>query len=317
MSNLFSHGYALLIGVGESAYPKWSLPVTVKDMQALKSVLVDPNFCAYPDDKQHIRLLHDAEATRDNILEGLDWLKTQTAKDSQATVVVYYSGHGLLDKSTNSYYLLQHDIEPFDLPNSALDAKTFTNALRQIAAQRLLVVIDSCHAEGMATAKDGTANFKMPAGFVSTSLSKGLVTDLKQGEGRVVFTSSRGEQKSWVRPDEQMSIYTDHFIEALKGAGSQTGDTVVRISNLMNYVGKTVPVSSVKTLHQKEQTPFFDAATEDFAVAMLCGGKGISKDGWNNPPQTETASTSSTNIQQTARDNAIQFGHVGGNVVNK
>ncbi len=37
MANLFAHGYALLIGVGESAYPKWSLPVTVKNMQALSA----------------------------------------------------------------------------------------------------------------------------------------------------------------------------------------------------------------------------------------------------------------------------------------
>ncbi|WP_052331566.1 hypothetical protein [Calothrix sp. PCC 7507] len=29
MSNKFTHGYALLIGVGESAYNKLSLPVTV------------------------------------------------------------------------------------------------------------------------------------------------------------------------------------------------------------------------------------------------------------------------------------------------
>jgi len=35
MTDLFSHGYALLIGVGRCAYDPWSLPVTVRDMQAL------------------------------------------------------------------------------------------------------------------------------------------------------------------------------------------------------------------------------------------------------------------------------------------
>ncbi len=33
MTEKFTHGYALLIGVGESAYSKLSLPVTVKDTQ--------------------------------------------------------------------------------------------------------------------------------------------------------------------------------------------------------------------------------------------------------------------------------------------
>jgi hypothetical protein len=48
MSDLFTHGYALLIGVGNTADPGYSLPVTVKDAQALKAVLTDANFCAYP-----------------------------------------------------------------------------------------------------------------------------------------------------------------------------------------------------------------------------------------------------------------------------
>ena len=74
MTQRFDHGYALLIGVGQSAYPKWSLPVTVKDMQALRTILTDPNLCAYHDDDAHIRLLHDAGATRQAILDGLAWL---------------------------------------------------------------------------------------------------------------------------------------------------------------------------------------------------------------------------------------------------
>ncbi|MBE9002549.1 hypothetical protein IQ274_31280 [Nostoc sp. LEGE 12447] len=55
MSNHFAHGYALLIGVGRTAESRYSLPVTVKDVQALKTVLTDPNLCAYLDDSEHIR----------------------------------------------------------------------------------------------------------------------------------------------------------------------------------------------------------------------------------------------------------------------
>ena len=107
MKNEFSHGYALLIGVGESAYPKWSLPVTVKDMQALRAILTDPALWGYPDDDAHFRLLHD--------------------------------------------------VEPFDLTGSALPAEAFTVALREVKAKRLLAFVESCHAAGMATAKDQPA----------------------------------------------------------------------------------------------------------------------------------------------------------------
>jgi hypothetical protein len=64
MVQTFSHGYALLIGVGAAAYAPWSLPVTVKDVQAVRSVLTDPALCGYSDDDQHVRLLHDHSATR-------------------------------------------------------------------------------------------------------------------------------------------------------------------------------------------------------------------------------------------------------------
>ena len=273
MTNTFSHGYALLIGVGESAYPKWSLPVTVKDMQALRAVLTDPSLCGYPDDDAHIHLLHDAGATKQAILDGLAWLAGCAAADPDATAVIFYSGHGWLDDGTGRYYLLPHDIEPFDLTASALPATAFSAALRQVKAQRLLVFVDSCHAAGMATAKEPPL-FKLPTGFSQAALPKGLVEELKQGAGRAVFTSSLGEQRSWVRPDGSLSLYTFHLIEALRGAGNQPGDTTVRVSNLMNHLGKAVPVSA-QALGQ-EQTPFFDAATEDFPVALLLGGKGLS-----------------------------------------
>ncbi|MEH2039910.1 MAG: caspase family protein [Nostoc sp.] len=269
MSNHFTHGYALLIGVGTTAESRYSLPVTVKDVQALKTVLTDPNLCAYLDDSEHIRLLQNQQTTRSAILDGLVWLKEKAAADKDATIVVYYSGHGGIDTSTQCYYLVQHDFNSTDIANTALSAQEFTEALRQIQAKRLWVVIDSCHAEGMATSKG-----ELPADFIATALPKGVIDALKQGEGRAVFTSSRGNQSSYIRPDGRMSIYTYHLIEALRGAANQPGDSKVMLSNLINHLGKTVP-ESARTQRQAEQTPFFDTAMEDFPIAMLRGGKGL------------------------------------------
>lgn len=281
MVETFNHGYALLIGVGESAYSKLSLPVTVKDTQSLYAALIDPELCAYPDNEDHIRVLNDKKATRSAILDGLNWLKTKTEADSEATALVYYSGHGWLDTSNNRYYLVQHDIS-FDIPGSALSSEDFTNALRQIQSERLLVVLDCCHAAGMATSKEGETVTppKLPPGFadVPPSEAKGLIDALKQGKGRVVFTSSRGEQKSWIK-NESNSIYTYHFLEALQGADNKPGDSEVRVSNLMHYLGKAVP-ESAKKLHNAEQNPWFDMGAEDFVIAKLRGGKGLPEKGW-------------------------------------
>src|SRR5262249_39314796 len=147
MAQQFAQGFALLVGVGQSAYAPWSLPVTVKDAQAIRAVLTDPQLCAYPAD--HVRLLHDEGATRAAILDGLDWLAQQVAADLHATAIVYFSGHGWLKKRSNRYFLIPHDIEPHDIPKSGLSAEALTGALRRVKAERLLVIIDCCHAEGM------------------------------------------------------------------------------------------------------------------------------------------------------------------------
>jgi uncharacterized caspase-like protein len=279
MAQAFPHGYALLVGVGKTAYAPWSLPITVKDVQAIRAVLTDPALCGYPDDDNHIRLLHDGAATRSTILDGLIWLKTACADDPEATAVMYYSGHGWVDQASGRYYLVPHEVEPFDITGSALAAEEFTAALREVKASRLLAVIDSCHAQGMATSKETAV--KLPPGLAQAAATegKGLLEALKQGEGRAVFTSSRGHQLSWVRSDGTLSVFTHHLLEALQGAGNKPGDTEVRLSNLMGHLAKAVPVGA-RQMSGAEQVPFFDTAAEDFPVALLRGGKGLPTAGW-------------------------------------
>ncbi|HZI01265.1 MAG TPA: caspase family protein, partial [Flavisolibacter sp.] len=261
-----------------------SLPVTVKDTQAIYAALIDPELCAYPDDNEHILVLNNEKATRDGILEGLRWLKEKAEIEPKATIFVYYSGHGWFNKDDNGFYLIQHDVKTHKLADTALSGKVFTEALQAIKVDRLLVVIDSCHAAGMATSKDPEeadaellGDFK---DFQRVAPSKGLIDALKQGKGRVVFTSSEGEQKSWIKKDNSLSIYTFHFLEALQGAANKPGDREVKVSNLMDHLGKTVP-QTAWDLYSAEQTPHFDFDTADFAIAKLRGGKGLPDRGWD------------------------------------
>lgn len=271
MNNIHTDHFAMLVGVGTTAWQNWSLPVTVADVEATRQVLSDMDLCGFADDAKHMMVLTNSNSTRRLVLDGLTTLATEVSLVPTATVLVYFSGHGWLDRSNGKFYLLPHDVKPYDIPGSAISAEEFTQALRQINAKRLLVFLDTCHAAGMASAKDETV-IEIPAQFVQTALPKGLVDELKQGTGRAVFSSSTGDQKSWVRPDGVMSIYTYHLVEALQGAGSQPGDTVVRLSNLVNYLSKAVPKSAMDLCHA-EQTPFYDWSTEDFPVALFAAAK--------------------------------------------
>ena len=308
MTETFKHGYALLVGVGECEIKALSLPVTVKDTQAMYAALIDANLCCYPDDSEHIRVLNNQNATRNGILEGLQWLKEKAETDSEATIFIYYSGHGGLEENGN-YYLIPHDYDPFENNPlaTALSAQQLTEALREIDAQCLLVVIDSCHAAGMATSKDGDSSKaeaklqKALLGLNRVAPSKSLMETLTKGKGRAVFTSCEGEQKSWIKQDESMSIYTYHFLEALQGLGNKEGDTEVKLSDLMGYLDNTVP-KTARIECNAQQNPYFDLGGNNFAIGKLRGGKGLPDKGWD-----EVKSEASQTIYKIA-DNIVQNG---------
>jgi Caspase domain/CHAT domain len=313
MAELFNQGYALLIGVGECVDPTLSLSVTVQDMKALRQILVDPALCAYPDNDQHIQLLHDQTATKSGILDSLAQLRDRVATDPEATVIVYYSGHGWLEQSTDGYYLIPHDFDRYEWRTTALSATDFNQALQSIKAKRFLVILDCCHAAGIGTAKD-TTSLPLPKGVVPSTDPKGILDALTQGEGRVVFTSCRGEEQSWVRQDKTLSVYTHHLIEALQGAASQAGTTEVTIFDLANHLGKSVPATAA-TMNQK-QTPRFEMRdTERFAIALLQGGKGLSSGGWRATQPIAPASGNQTQVSAVGERSVAIGGNAQGAVI--
>jgi hypothetical protein len=310
MTELFNQGYALLIGVGQCVDPTLSLSVTVQDMKALRQILVDPVLCAYPDG--HIQLLHDQTATKSGILDSLAQLRDRVTTDPEATVIVYYSGHGWLEKDTDSYYLIPHDFDRYEWRDTALSATDFNQALQAIPAKRLLVILDCCHAAGIGTAKD-TTPLPLPKGVVPTADPKGILDALTQGEGHVVFTSCRGEEQSWVRQDKTLSVYTHHLIEALQGAASQAGTTEVTIFDLANHLGKAVPATAA-AMNQK-QTPRFEMRdTERFAIALLQGGKGLSSGGWKATQPTAPIAGNQTQVSAVGERSIAIGGNTSGGV---
>ncbi|MCA9957432.1 MAG: caspase family protein, partial [Anaerolineales bacterium] len=133
MNGVFSQGHALLIGVGAD------LPNTVDDAVGLTDILRDPERCAYP--QAQVRQLTAASATRQHILDGLDRL-AQVSTD--ATVIIYFSGHGYEFRSTfgKAYFLMPFGYDVNRLAETAVSAQELTAKLQAIPAQKLLLLLD-------------------------------------------------------------------------------------------------------------------------------------------------------------------------------
>lgn len=263
MSN-FENGFALVIGVAN--YPKArKLPATVlKDARDVHDLLRSPSHCGYP--AENTRLLLDDQANLENIRDGLRWLSQTTSAND--TGLIFFSGHGgrLVGGPQAGNYLIPYDCDPDALLTTAMSGRELTELLRQITAQRLLVLFDACYSGGTGEAKDLMSErpeFK-------SGLDEKTYEQLAQGTGRVIMASSRTDETSLVLSSMQNSLFTHYLLEALRGNARTRGDKLLRIFDVFEYVSEQVPTRG-------NQHPIFKAADleNNFPIALYVGGKQV------------------------------------------
>ena len=255
----FTQGHALIVGAGAD------LPNTVDDATALADILGDEGRCGYPPDQVH--LLTGSQATRQAILASLGEIGQQAGAGD--TVVVYFSGHGYQVASPlgEFYYLLPNGYDLDRLYQTAINGAEFATALRAIAAQKLLLLLDCCHAGGVgASARDQA---KAPAGlaFTKSPLPREAHALLAEGSGRVIIASSLPDELSYAgRP---YSAFTLALIEALSGVGAAEQDGYVRVADLALHARQVVPG---RTGDRQHPILRFEQA-DNFAIAYYAGGE--------------------------------------------
>lgn len=291
MPESFFQGYALLIGVGAD------LPNTVDDARGLADILTDPERCAYP--AGQVRLLTGEGAGRAAVLDALDELARQT--DETSTVVVYFSGHGYRVKSTmgRAYYLLPSGYDMNDLYETAILGQDFLDKLAAIPAQKLALLLDCCHAGGMAEPKaPGLELVKAP-------LPQDALEQFARGRGRVAIASCKENERSYAgRP---YSAFTLALVEALCGQGAAKKDGYVRVADLALHARQVVPG---RTGGRQHPILHFEQA-DNFILAYYAGGgwepKGLpfAEEPEIEPQAGAWAASSTTSYHVQVRDSGV------------
>jgi sugar lactone lactonase YvrE len=198
-----------------------------------------------------VKLLVDEQATKDNILDGLDWLERQTT--SKDVAILFLAGHGLNDRA-NNFYFLPVDVDIEHLKRTGVAFSDIKNTISAISGKSI-VFVDACHSGNVFGGKRAVVDM--------TS----IVNELTSAEsGVVVFASSTGKQFSFEDPAWGNGAFTKALIEGLKGKADLLGKGKITINMLQAYISERV-----KELTKGKQTPTVvkPQSVPDFPIAVI------------------------------------------------
>jgi uncharacterized caspase-like protein len=199
-----------------------------------------------------VKTLTDAQASKGNILDGLEWLQRQvTAKD---IAVLFFAGHGINDP-TGVFYFLPVDADLEKLKRTGISQADITSTVAGIAG-KVLVFMDACHSGNLMD------KVKRRGVVVVTS----VVNELASAEnGAVVFSSATGRQYALENVEWGNGAFTKGLVEGIRGKADYTSTGRITVNMLDLYVSERV-----KELTKGQQTPTTvkPPNVPDFPVAL-------------------------------------------------
>ena len=241
--------YVLAIGVSEYADPSLQLHYAAKDAQDFAAAMERQKGGLYRD--VQVKLLTDDKANRDDVLDGLEWIRTQTTSKDVAMVLL--SGHGVNDRS-GQYFFLPHDANIERLLRTGVSMSDIRTTIESLAGKTLFFV-DTCHSGNVLGGRKG-----------ERADINGLVNELASAEnGAVVFAASTGTQYSIEDPAWSNGAFTKALVEGLSGRADYGGSGRITLNMLDLYISERV-----KELTRGQQTPTTKKPdmVSDFPVAL-------------------------------------------------
>jgi WD40 repeat protein len=242
--------YVLAVGISNYKNPDYQLGLAAKDAQDFVATFKKQKDLLYRD--VEVKLLVNEQASRDAVLDGLDWLRNQvTAKD---VGMLFLAGHGETDPD-GRYYFLPYNADADKLRSTGVVFSEVRDTLANLAGKALFFV-DTCYAGSILGGRRG----------VGVDLT-GIINELTSAEnGVVVFSSSTGRQYSLEDPSWGNGAFTKAVVEGINGKADLNSTGRITYKMLDFYISERV-----KELTHGRQTPVTQGpgGVPDFPIAMV------------------------------------------------
>ena len=244
--------YVLALGVNKYQSSSNRLNYAVPDAESIAEAFKTAPGGLY--DTVNIITLLDEKVTKQGISAAFASLALQVKPDD--VFILYIAGHGVT--VDGDYYFIPVDCIPkkeSDIPRLAVSKTFITESFSDIAAQKKLILLDTCHS----------------GAFVSESTSieqKTAIERLAHDSGQAIIAASSSAQLANEGYNGH-GVFTYALLEALSGKANATyGNTqTISATELITYVNAVVPQMSLAKFHE-QQTPwnFFQAADFDIVA---------------------------------------------------
>jgi len=170
--------YLLAIGIDDYVHVRPKLDNAVKDVKDFVELMVD----RFGFDYENIRPIHNEQATYEGILtEFRNLIAKVTPEDN---VLIYFSGHGVLDEMLDEGYWIPVDAESGKI-NQYFPNSTLKKILDRIDSFHTFIIVDSCFSgalflEGKSRFVSDAYNF--PSRWGLASGRKTIVSDGDPGQ---------------------------------------------------------------------------------------------------------------------------------------
>ena len=258
--------YALIIGVDNEQ----KTTQVIRDAQAIYDVLTNQELCGYKE--ENITLLLDKEATTESINTAID---NYIAKiDENSSFLLFYSGHGGYHEGRS--YLLPYGANS----ESLILGEQLREKLSRMKSKRMIIMFDCCHSAGFFDGKDDiisqtVSNNTAQKAPQKTQSLEGIAQEIDDEQGMVIIASSQAEELSWGDNNDDYSVLTTSFIEALNAKHKHFfADEYIRMVETVNYVFTRIP-ELIKILKErsdivKDQTPYANLQmNSDFVISYI------------------------------------------------
>jgi len=222
----------------------------------------------------------DDQATAANILALKDTLKRAKEEDM---VILYFSGHGMLDDRKDFWYATW-DVDARNPGANGLSYRQMEGLLDSIAPVRKLLLLDACHSgevdksqlveDANATAQSGARSsikkfrYKQDASLPDIGnlfeLMQEMFNSFNKGTGTVVISAAAGDSYALESDQWNNGVFTYALINGLMSkAADQNKDGDISIAELSNYVSRQV---SLLTNGQQKPTERQENTDNNFRI---------------------------------------------------